>query len=672
MKRHFKTLRVMPCLILLSLLNSPALAQNPGKTWLQYKTPEQAGWSSQQLKELYDLHNMSALMIIYNGKVVAAIGDVERRYKCHSVRKSFLSALYGIHTDNGDIELHKTLKELNIDDIIPLTEKEKDARIIDLLKARSGIFIPAGAETADQKKNRPKRESHKPNTFWFYNNWDFNVLGTIFEKETKTDIFVDFYHRIAIPLQMEDFRIMDGTHDYYDRETSIHPSYPFKVSTRDMARFGQLYLQNGEWSSKQIISQKWIEDSSTSFSTITGWGPEYDGYGYLWWTNSHFNGSNTKMYFASGVGGQYIAVFPSEHLVVVIRGNTYAGESVRGRYDAVKKIFKARIGKPVKNPRFVPLHPLLSPPRPQIKTIKLTFQQRKKYTGEYKGEYINLFESRYHQGKDHTFFIMDKNGELILERYDYFYSSRLLPISQAKFFVEDLDLFLVFQLDDKGVPVRPVFHKSEETAKLYYTIINNGIAAGLKQFQELKDMINDPLALRILADNLRSMDKQNEALEVLRFIVLRFPESIKYHRLYINKFLKHNDIKELSRVYDKMLTRLGTGKGKYRVFQWFAQFYKARAFPVTLSAKELNRYAGKYGPRRIVIKEGDLYYYIDDWSVPREYRLLKLSGNVFVFDNDYLDGVRLDFEMDKNGKVSKLIGLYIDGSRDELKKDGKR
>ena len=375
------------------------------------------------------------------------------------------------------------------------------------------------------------------------------------------------------------------------------------------------------------------------------------------------------MYFASGVGGQYIAVFPSENIVIVMRGNTYAGEFIRNRYNAVKKIFKARIGKPVKNPGFIPLHTLHYQPSFQIKTINLTHQQRNKYTGQYWGEYIDLFDSRYHKGKEHAFFIMEKNGELTLERYDYFYSFRLLPISPKKFFIEDIELFLIFQLDDQGVPVHPVFHKSEETAKLYYTIINKGITEGIKQFQELKDRFNDPFDLKFLANNLRLIEKQNEALEVLRLNVLRFPESVICHREYKNNFSKYNDIKDLSHQYDQMLDRLKTGESNHKVFLWFAQLYKARAFPVSLSNKELNRYTGKYGPRCIVIKEGDLYYYRDDWSAPREYKLLKLSGNVFILDDDYLDGFRLGFGMDKNNKASKIIGLSIDGSRDEFKRD---
>jgi CubicO group peptidase (beta-lactamase class C family) len=54
---------------------------------------------------------------------------------------------------------------------------------------------------------RPKRHSLAPGTFWYYNNWDLNALGKIFEQETGTRIFEEFDQRIAGPLQMEDFDV---------------------------------------------------------------------------------------------------------------------------------------------------------------------------------------------------------------------------------------------------------------------------------------------------------------------------------------------------------------------------------------------------------------------------------------------------------------------------------
>ena len=118
-----------------------------------------------------------------------------------------------------------------------------------------------------------------------------------------------------------------------------------------------------------------------------------------------------------------------------------------------------------------------------------------------------------------------------------------------------------------------------------------------------------------------------------------------------------------------MLNRLKKGKKGYGIVQWFSQWIKARAFPISLSNEELNRYIGKYGPRRIDIKNGDLYYYRSDRRTPREYRLLKAYGNTFILDDDYPDVFRLKFVMDKNNKAAKIIGLYIDGSSNESIRD---
>ena len=121
------------------ILISYAAAQNPKETWQQYKTPEEAGFSHQKLqlaKERYEKSGAAAFMVIYKGKVLISWGDVKRRFVCHSMRKSFISALYGIQVDRGTIDLGKTLGALKIEDQTPLTSEEMQATIKDLLKAR--------------------------------------------------------------------------------------------------------------------------------------------------------------------------------------------------------------------------------------------------------------------------------------------------------------------------------------------------------------------------------------------------------------------------------------------------------------------------------------------------------------------------------------------------------
>ncbi len=111
------------------------------------------------------------------------------------------------------IDLNLTLADLGIDDIEPaLTQKEQRASIQDLLLFRSGVYHPAGGEAQSMIDARPPRGSHSPGTYFYYNNWDFNVLGTIFRKLTGEDIFEAFYREIAVPLGMEDFVPSDGTY----------------------------------------------------------------------------------------------------------------------------------------------------------------------------------------------------------------------------------------------------------------------------------------------------------------------------------------------------------------------------------------------------------------------------------------------------------------------------
>lgn len=251
-------------------------------------------------------------MVVQDGKVIASWGDVSRKVNVASVRKSLVSALFGIAVAEGRINLGSTLADLGIDDKPPaLTEGEKRATVRDLLMARSGIYHPAAYETGDMRRNRPDRGSQTPGKYWFYNNWDFNALGTIYRQRTGEDIFESFAQRIAQPTGMQDFSARDGT--YVSERHSIHPAYPFRLTARDAARFGQLFLDGGQWNGRQVIPGSWVKAATTAYSA-TDRGSM--GYGYLWWTlNPSVFGPGAAL--ASGYGGQAIAIVPSKHLVVV-------------------------------------------------------------------------------------------------------------------------------------------------------------------------------------------------------------------------------------------------------------------------------------------------------------------------------------------------------------------
>lgn len=306
----------------------------PGVSWEHVPSPESAGWSAEKLRAAQDYSKTiktSAVMIVVGGLVLDEWGETATRFNVHSIRKSLLTAMYGIHVADGRIDLTKTMADLGMDDNEPsLTPIEKQATLHDLLKARSGIYHPALYETPGMKAARPQRGSHAPGTFWYYNNWDFNAAGAIFERATKNSLFREFKERIADPIGMEDYRLEDG--QYVTGADSVYAAYPFRLTARDMARFGLLFAREGRWRWRQLVPAQWVEDSVTPYSDASGSG----GYGYMWWVAAngrHVPGVSIPdgSYSARGAGGHYILVIPAYDLVIVHRVNTdVRGNSVSG------------------------------------------------------------------------------------------------------------------------------------------------------------------------------------------------------------------------------------------------------------------------------------------------------------------------------------------------------
>lgn len=415
------------------LLNNFAYSQNPKENWEKYKNIEQSGFSREKLaiaKAYYDSLNSSSFLIIQNGRIVADWGDINRRFIIHSTRKGILNSLYGIYSENGTIDLNRTIGEIGITDKDSLSELEKSAKIIHLLKSRSGIYHKAAAEPSWVDDYRPERNSVQPDSLWFYNNWDFNVLGTIFEQLTQTSIYEALYNDIATPLQMQDYRIMDGEY-YYELEYSNHPAYHLKMSARDLARYGQLFSQQGLWNDKQIFSKNWVANSTYPTSKHGGGGEIGRWYGWLWNVSEYYQ--DYKMYYAAGVGGQFLAIFPTEDLILVNLSNTYQNDKLYDR-EIVKLfdlILASKINKPIDNPELITLKTSSRIPE-NLYQQKLDYS---KYIGDFtiNGEKVSIIKL---------------NGDLILK--DYFMKLKLFPISPNRFFVEDIEKYLNLELDKKG------------------------------------------------------------------------------------------------------------------------------------------------------------------------------------------------------------------------------
>ncbi|MGH1541265.1 MAG: serine hydrolase domain-containing protein [Arenicella sp.] len=286
------------------------------------------GWDPQRLDKVFDYAatlSSDTLVIVTKGRTVGSFGNLKTSYNTHSIRKAFLSALVGQHigSNSGEIRLDATLQELGIDDTPkPLSNMQKQATVEHLLKSVSGINHPAaagGGFTADTN-HRLGQSQNNPGTLWAYNNWDYNALTTIFETRTGMTIAEGFQIGIAQPMAMKDFELNNVSY-ISEPELSQHKAAAFRMSARDLVKFGQLYLDKGRINDQQIIPSSWISHVTTDFAK-TGRDDLRWGHGYLWWIPSPEIGLPTGSFWAWGLGNQAVFVIPEWDTVIVHQSDT--------------------------------------------------------------------------------------------------------------------------------------------------------------------------------------------------------------------------------------------------------------------------------------------------------------------------------------------------------------
>jgi CubicO group peptidase (beta-lactamase class C family) len=308
----------------------------PGRTW-EAIDPAAAGWSTQGLQQAeaqFRGMGSTGAVVIHNGRLLAAWGDTQRAHKIHSARKSFMSALFGLAVTQGRIDLDATMQDLRIDDLPPsLTPAEKQARVRDLLMARSGVYHDSAAETRAMKRLRPARGSHAPGSFWYYNNWDFNVIGAVLRNITGEDTFQAMERHIARPIGMETFTAASG--QYVSIRASQYPAYHMWLTAPDFARFGWLMLNRGRWRDQQVIPAEWVAESTHP------WTPEARSgiaYGYMWWVSQNGRQYGAEVgagsFSARGNGGQILVVAPARGVVVAHVNDQEENEKLEpGQFD---------------------------------------------------------------------------------------------------------------------------------------------------------------------------------------------------------------------------------------------------------------------------------------------------------------------------------------------------
>jgi len=271
--------------------------------------------------------------VLVDGHTLVDVGDTSGPVRVHSVRKSLISALFGVAYDEGVVDLGATLGEVGIDDTPALTEQEKAATIEDLLTARSGVYLPPPKSGTSFL---PPRGAHAPGTHWVYNNWDFNVLGNIYERLTHKSLYVAFDHHFARPLGFTDWQLFtDSSYEY--RADAMggnlrYPNYTFFLSARDLARFGNLFVNEGVNAGTQLLSEDWIARSTHLVSATGASDALFGGYGFLWWIAGPERDLTAARipagtYSANGMGGNFLTILPGLRAVVAVTTGSGVEES---------------------------------------------------------------------------------------------------------------------------------------------------------------------------------------------------------------------------------------------------------------------------------------------------------------------------------------------------------
>jgi CubicO group peptidase (beta-lactamase class C family) len=294
-------------------------------------TPEEQGLDPALVAELYynaeQLETLYGLLVIKNGYLVAeeyfhgqSVGQLSSRA---SVTKSITSALVGIALEQGCL----TSVDQKMMEFFPeLVDQIQDPRkmqitIREMLQMRAGYpWEESSQELFDLMFSGFRSRNlvdvplvRDPGTGFDYSNMTTHLLGIIVARACDTDLKSYAQEYLFSPLGGEVGYWLLGWEDYYIGFAEM------EITARDMAKFGQLYLDGGQFEGNQIVPANWVRDSLQTYSEDAwyyrvGKNWKDSAYGYQWWS---IRAGDHRYNLAWGHGGQQIALLDEQDLVVV-------------------------------------------------------------------------------------------------------------------------------------------------------------------------------------------------------------------------------------------------------------------------------------------------------------------------------------------------------------------
>lgn len=291
---------------------------------LPVSSPEAQGVSSKSIlafieafeKEVDSPHG---IVILRNGHTIAqgwwAPYERDDTHILYSLSKSFTSTAIGLLADEGKLDIDASvlscfpdeapanpsdnLKAMRIRDLLSMTTGHTQDTLGKLASAGDGNWARAFlAQPVDRQ----------PGTHFIYNSGATYMLSAIVQKVSGKTLIEYLKPKLFEPLG-----IANATWDSDPKGINVG-GWGLRITTNDIATFGQLYLQNGIWNGKRLLSESWIQ-LATSAQTANGTNANSDwnqGYGFQFWRCRH------GAYRGDGAFGQFCIVMPQQKLVIAI------------------------------------------------------------------------------------------------------------------------------------------------------------------------------------------------------------------------------------------------------------------------------------------------------------------------------------------------------------------
>ena len=379
--------RKLLLLLLLLGVATPAISQSPqkqsGSAWV-VSTPEKEGLLAAPLNTLVDsiksgrFGNVDRLVVVKNGKLVlnerfardynlisrdkrSAIGcgvgactdsaelhefnylhptwhpfyKGRQVHTLQSVTKSVTATLIGVALHRNEIKsvTQPLLSFLDAYDLSKVDARLQKATLADLLTMRTGIEWHEADRPLDDTNTTLQLERSKdwiaftlsqpmdaePGTKWAYNSGGSALMAEVIRKATgkHADKYAEQY--LFGPLGIRDYHWKKTPTGHPDTEGGLY------LEAEDLARIGQLYLNDGVWNGQRLLPEGWAKEATLRHvENVATNGP---GYGYQWW---RYDRRGTEVWAGNGFGGQFIIILPAHNTVAVVNSWNVFGSQVQG------------------------------------------------------------------------------------------------------------------------------------------------------------------------------------------------------------------------------------------------------------------------------------------------------------------------------------------------------